>query len=55
MEEYKNIMKVINEKLADNEFWLNYYKEENEKLKAENESLTKENGQLKEKIEELTF
>lgn len=41
MEEYKAILKLINEKLEENEMLLECYRNENEKLKQENEKLRK--------------
>ena len=41
MEEYRAILKLINDKLADNEMMLDYLRKENERLEQENEKLRK--------------
>ena len=41
MEEYRAILKLINDRLADNEMMLDYLRKENKKLEQENEKLRK--------------
>ena len=47
MDELKAIWKLVNDKLADNEWTIGYLRGEIERLTAENESLKAENEKLK--------
>jgi regulator of replication initiation timing len=53
MDELKAIWRLVNATLEDREFWLDYYKKENENLKADYESLMQENVCLTSEIERL--
>lgn len=48
MDEYKNIMKLVDEKLAEDEMRIEYLRKENQRLEQENQS-------LKEKIDDMNF
>ena len=50
MEEYKNIIKLINDKLAENERTIEYYREETKRFEEIITSLEAENKKLQEKI-----
>lgn len=55
MEEFKNIIKVINDKLAENERTIDYYREESRKSAEVIAKLEEEKKALQERIDRLTF
>ena len=55
MEEFKNILKVINDKLAENERVIDYYLNESVRQKDIITKLEAENMELREKIDALTL
>ena len=55
MEEYKNILKTINDKLAENERVIDYYLNESVRQKEIITKLEAENMELREKIDALTL
>lgn len=55
MEKYSSLLKCINDKIADCEKTIEYYREEISRIETQNRELIAENKALKEKITDLTF
>lgn len=55
MEKYSSLLKCINDKIADCEKTIEYYREETSKKESLIRELEAENKALKEKITDLTF